>query len=319
MALAPRDPAGLQAFATAVSSPASPEFRQYLSVGQFAARFGASPAAIAAVQGALTADGLSVGAPTANDLTLSVWGSAAVVERAFSVSESEAQVAGRSVYLNDQAPVLPSSIAGYVQGVVGLDDVTLPQPQQLVRRVARRRSAVVLDRGSVRRAHVGSGSPAAQAIGSGPAPCAAASQAAAAGNDFGGPGSGYTADEIAGAYGLSSSYPGDEGQGQTVALFEQQAYSLSDVQTYLACYGIVGQASITNVNVDGGPAVFNPATDDDGEAALDIEQVMGLAPKANIEVYQAPETSTSALDIMNAMASQDTAKVISTRGGSVRR
>ena len=53
VALEPQDPSGLAAYATEVSTPGSPLFRDYLSVGQFAQRFGATPAQIAAVQSAL--------------------------------------------------------------------------------------------------------------------------------------------------------------------------------------------------------------------------------------------------------------------------
>jgi len=38
-----RDTAGLQAFARGVSTPGSPSYREYLSIPQVAARFGARP------------------------------------------------------------------------------------------------------------------------------------------------------------------------------------------------------------------------------------------------------------------------------------
>ncbi|MGO9754049.1 MAG: putative Ig domain-containing protein [Solirubrobacteraceae bacterium] len=319
VALEPQDPAGLQALATAVSTPGSPVFRQYLTVDEFAQRFGATPAAISAVDSALSADGLKVGTPTANDLTIPVTGSAAQVEHAFSVSESQAQVSGRTVYLNDQAPVLPSTVAGYVQGVIGLDDVTQPQPQQLVRLHVRRPKSLLVRRSkSLRRAHAASSSPLAQAIGSGPGPCSEAASQAAAANQYGGSGLGYTADEVAAMYGMGSYYPSDEGQGQTVALVELGPTQTSDIGTYQACYG--NSASVTDVNVDGGPGTYTPGQpgqDDDGEATLDIDQILGLAPKASILVYQAPEVSdpTALGDILTAIASQDTAKVISSSWG----
>jgi hypothetical protein len=45
-----RDSAGLSAFVSAVSDPRSPTFRRYLSVDQFAARFGAAPSTISMVR-----------------------------------------------------------------------------------------------------------------------------------------------------------------------------------------------------------------------------------------------------------------------------
>src|SRR5690242_12415770 len=41
--LQPRDPAALQAYATAVSTPGSPQYRDYITPAQFAERFGARP------------------------------------------------------------------------------------------------------------------------------------------------------------------------------------------------------------------------------------------------------------------------------------
>src|SRR5271167_2500489 len=44
VALSPRDPAALDAFVQAVSTPGSPEYHHYLAPGQFAARFGPTAA-----------------------------------------------------------------------------------------------------------------------------------------------------------------------------------------------------------------------------------------------------------------------------------
>src|SRR6185437_11503206 len=160
----------------------------------------------------------------------------------------------------DRAPRVATQIAGGVQAVLGLDDVARPVPQDAVRLV----------RGAVRR-------PAARvrAVGSGPAPCAGAANAAA--------GMGYTADQIASAYGIGSYYPSDTGAGQTVALVEFEAYDPNDIAAYQQCYGT--STAISNVEVDGGPGAFSG---NDDESGLDIEQVIGLAPGASVRVYQAP-------------------------------
>ncbi|WP_246136675.1 protease pro-enzyme activation domain-containing protein, partial [Leekyejoonella antrihumi] len=59
--LAQRDPAGLEQLATAVSTPTSPRYRQYLTAGQVGAMFGPTPATIQAVRTALEAAGLTTG------------------------------------------------------------------------------------------------------------------------------------------------------------------------------------------------------------------------------------------------------------------
>jgi subtilase family serine protease len=301
IALEPRDPAGLQALASAVSTPGSPGYRHYLSVPEFAARFGATPQQIQSVQSALRAEGLSVGRTRANDLMIPVTGTAAQVEKAFSVSESQVALpGGRVAFANTQAPALPSSAARYVQGVIGLANVALAKPQGLAVHGSRPSSSPGVEGASASRGQAAR----AQAIGSGPAPCSDAS----AQDDFG-----YTADEIAGAYGLDSFYAnGDKGAGETVALYEQESYQATDIATFQSCYGT--NATVSNVDVDGGPGTFNRATDDDAEAALDIEQVIGLAPKANVLVYQGPPDASPA-DIIGAIVSDDQAQVISSSWG----
>ncbi len=290
-----RNPQALESFATAVSTPGDPRYHRYLTVGEFATRFGSTAARIAAVEKVLRAGGLEVGRPNANDLTLPVLGSASRVEHALSVSLARGQIAGRTAYANEQPPALPVTIAPYVQGIIGLDDVTPDQPAGIA--MASGRTALAR---SAARPHVDTGG--------GPQPCSAAITAQASHEGS------LTADEVATAYSFSGLYgAGDLGAGQTVALLEQEPYDPTDIAAYQACYQT--SASITNVNVDGGPGTYQapPAGSGDAESALGIEQVIGQAPKANILVYQGPDTST--VDILSAIVSQDLAKVIASSYG----
>jgi hypothetical protein len=288
VALKPGDPGALHAFATAASTPGTPQYGHDLTVPQFARRFGASQAQLASVSAALRASGLHVGAPTANHLTIPVSGTVSQVQKAFSVTETQVRLPGGAVaFTNDRAPRLAARIARGIQVILGLDDVARQQPQEQLRpRAAGHRTPAA-------RAH---------AIGSGPAPCAAAAGVSTTRG-------GYTADQIAGAYGLGSYYPSDEGAGQTVALVEFEASDPSDIATYEQCYGT--GTSVASVNVDGGPGPFSG---NDDESALDIEQVIGLAPRANVLVYQAPATASQAA-VLDAIASQDAATVVSSSWG----
>ncbi len=122
----------------------------------------------------------------------------------------------------------------------------------------------------------------------------------------------YTADQLASAYGLSGLYgAGDQGAGQTVALFELEPNRTSDIAAYQSCYAT--SASVNYVKVDSGAGNGSGS----GEAALDIEDVIGLAPQANILVYQGPNRNANTLlDTYNAIISQDRANVISTSWGA---
>jgi len=292
VALRPRDPAALAAFASAVSTPGSDVYRDYITPGQFRQRFGPTTAQIAAVQSSLRAHGLSPGRATANGLAIPIRATAGQAADAFSLSFSRVAESGRRVaFASTAPPLLDPSVAGLVQGVVGLDTLSPPQPLAV-----RPRAGFAVHR-AVR--HVVTG---------GPQPCAAATAAA--------PGQGaYTADEIASAYRFSGLYAGgDEGAGQTVAVYELEPYLPSDVAAYQACYGT--NASVTDVAVDGGAGSGAGS----GEAALDIEDLIGLAPKANVIVYEGPNENSGApgagpYDTYNEIISQDQAKVITTSWG----
>ncbi len=116
-----RDAAGAAAFATGVSTPGNPLFRQYLTPAQFAAKFGAKPADYATVKAWAKAQGLTPGEVFAARTVLPVTGSAAAIEAAFGVQLNNYKDAtGRIFYQADAAPVLPAAISGLVSGVVGL-------------------------------------------------------------------------------------------------------------------------------------------------------------------------------------------------------
>ena len=66
-----------------------------------------------------------------------------------------------------------------------------------------------------------------------------------------GEGAALTADQIASAYGFSGLYQaGDQGQGQTIALYELEPNDPGDIAAFQSCYGT--QASVSYVPVDGG-------------------------------------------------------------------
>lgn len=293
VALEPRDPAALERFATEVATPGSPLYGQYLSVPGFAQRFGATPAAIAAVRGALAARGLEAGPVAANSLSLPVQATAAEAESAFGLSIDRVRTAtGGVAFANDRAPALPAAAAPLVQGVVGLDDLA-----------ERHRKDGAGSAGSPLRAPQTAAPKAPAVVTGGPQPCHEALEFQEAEG-------GYTADQIASAYQLDDFYKaGNFGAGQTVALLEQEAYGQADIDAYRNCFGI--DAELTKVEVEGGAPPYKKG--DDGESALDIEQVMGLAPAAKVVVYEGPNPSE--VQILSKWLEEDTAKVMSSSWG----
>lgn len=289
VALAPRDPAALANFASAVSKPGSPLYRHYLAPGQFGARFGATPATIAAISATLTARGLHVGTASSSGMSIPVTGTVAEASAALHTSFKNYRLrSGRHGLANVETPKLPAAIARNVQGFVGLNQLTraLSRPAT--------RSAEAVDTVE---------SPAAAgAVSTGPTPCTAATNAATAT-------SAYTAPQVAQHYGLDALYATTKGQGATVALFELEPFDPADVAAYQACYETHTAVSLRLV--DGGAGTGSGT----GEAALDIEEVIGLAPQTNVVVYEAPNDGAGVYDELREIANDDTAQVISDSWG----
>jgi subtilase family serine protease len=215
VALAPRDPAGLAAYAAAVSTPGSPSYRDYLSVARFRARFAPSTATVSAVAGSLRAHGLVPGSLSANGLGLHVSGPAGSVTKAFGTAlERIALPDGRSGYVNTSAPAIDSTIAPAVQAVAGLDSVGLPKPKSSPRAIA----------------HAGGN-------------CSGMNPA----------GGGFTINQIAGVYGFNQiRASGNFGAGQNIALYELETNTPADIDNFQQCFG--SAAGVSYETVDGGPA-----------------------------------------------------------------
>jgi hypothetical protein len=293
LALIPRDQAALDAFVAAVDTPGSPRFRQYLQPGQFASAFGPAAATIASTRSWLTSTGLHVGATSPDGLLVPVTASVATMERALDVSVVNARLAsGRESRFVTTAPAVPASLASSVQGVIGLTTVALARPQ-IVPATGRTRAG-----GGATTSH-GSASPRSVAVPhAGPVACASA---AASG--------GYTAEQIAGTYGLSDLYArGLTGSGQRIGVYELEQYSPGDIAAYQSCYGLTN--SVTDINVDGGATGSQS-----GEAALDIEDALGLAPGADVTVYSGPQAGGGPVQTYDRMVTDDTAKVLTTSWG----
>ncbi|HLI59846.1 MAG TPA: S53 family peptidase [Solirubrobacteraceae bacterium] len=295
VALAPSDPAALAGYAQQVSDPSSPLYRHYLSVAQFAARFGAGAAEVASVRSALTQAGVSVGAVASNGLSLSASGTAAEIDDAFGTALERVTLPdGTSAYADVTNPTLPAAAAAAVQAVAGLDTLPAAAPQGL------RRAPAASARAAAR--------PRSTTSAAGPSSCSSENAAG-----------GYTAAEIGSAYGMDGQWnAGNLGAGSTVALVELAPYHASDVSSYQTCDGT--SAQVSNIAVDGGAAnCWRSGPNYDPECGLedvlDIEDVAGLAPGATIDVYEGPNTIAGLLDVYRAIVQAD-APIVSTSWGA---
>ncbi|MDQ6688061.1 MAG: S53 family peptidase [Actinomycetota bacterium] len=110
----------------------------------------------------------------------------------------------------------------------------------------------------------------------------------------------YTPPQLAAIYDMPA---GTDGTGQTVALIELGGgFAQPDLDTYFTGLKLP-TPTVRAVGVDG--AANQPGQDPqgaDGEVLLDIEVVGGVAPKADIVVYFAPNTDAGFLDAVSQAA-----------------
>ena len=294
IALKPRNQAALDGFIGDIYDPTSPNYKHFLTPAEFTSRF-LDPSARAQVDDFLLSQGLQVhdsGLGTVIDAS----GTVAQVQQAFHVHIGNYQTSAGTFYASNLTPALPTAIAGLVQGIAGLDNLPAAQPQIM------------------HPTPKPSGSSAAIASNATPQGCSGATGVAGADGA-------YVPNEFASAYDFTG--VGNQGQGQTVALFEGDDYLFSNIQTFATCFGIsvsngspvAGSVTVQRKPVDGG--VAGPSgTDGQSEVELDMETVLGLAPKlAALQVYEAPGTQVGLVDEYQQMANDDGARIISSSWG----
>ena len=286
--LASKDPAGLAAYATAVSTPGGDLYGQYLSPAEVEARFGPSSEGIKAVKAWLTGAGLTV--TEVNDEIggyIATSGAVEAAGQAFNVTFGTfLGPDNKDERAPEQDATVPAVLAPHVLTVSGLDTAghrmkpfdTLPPP--------------------------GPNSWSAP-------PCSNFYGEKIALNEpwaYGVPQAwticGYTPSQIRGAYQVTGS--GMTGKGQTVAIVDAYALAtmLSDANEYAKTTGdqpfAPGQytESLASNFTLTGPNDCN-AQGWYGEEALDVEAVHGQAPDAKV-VYVGAASCTDS-DLLNAL------------------
>jgi subtilase family serine protease len=285
------DPSAVASFIASLSDRGSPSFHHFLSARQFGPLFGPSLSEVAVVDAVLRSDGLDPGQVTPDRLIIPLTAPASVIDRAFHVGLMSFRLpGGRRAFTTSSPPSISAALSSDVQGVIGLSDVDGPQS--------------LLARSGVAVKAAASSSSGVHPMAAGPTPCAAAKAAAKATGSF-------TANELASYYDMTPLYSlGNFGQGVRVALVEFQSDLPADIAAYQACYGT--SATVNYIKVDGGAGSGAGS----GQAALDIETVIGLAPSATIDVYQGLDsTDAYTVDVYSKIITDDVDQVISTGWG----
>jgi hypothetical protein len=116
-----RDEAAAQLTAQAVSTPGSSSYRHFLTPAQFRQQFAPTQSSVAAVQKFLQDAGFSVVNTPGNNRFVAAEGTVTQAQAAFSVELGEYATSGKTLRAPESAVSVPSTLAGIVQGVTGLD------------------------------------------------------------------------------------------------------------------------------------------------------------------------------------------------------
>src|SRR4029077_19864164 len=120
VAVPPRDEAGLNSMLAAIYDKNSPQYRHFLTTGQFDARYAPTPADRDAVAKFLSSNGLTV-VPSGSPFLVRATGSSATVQSTFHTTLNTFKDSHGTSYFANSTPVyLPTSIAGAALGVIGL-------------------------------------------------------------------------------------------------------------------------------------------------------------------------------------------------------
>lgn len=270
--------AELDSLISQLYDPSSPQYHHYLSSKEFTNRFEPSQADYDKVVAWAKANNLTVIATPANRHIVDVQGKVSDINRALHVTMRQYQhpTENRTFYAPDHEPTVDLGVQ--LLHINGLDNYARPHTQM--------RHRPASETAMVARASSGSG-----------------------------PSGDYLPSDIRAAYYGSGSLTGS---GQTAAIFSYDGYQTSDLSGYYSATGASDPGvPVNNVLVNGfNGACTNPSTGSsscsDGEQILDIANLAGMAPGlTQILFYE----GTSAGDILNQMASDDKASVITSSWG----
>ena len=276
-----RDQGGLRQYVQALYTPGSYLYHRYLRPAEFARLYGPTERDVASVTNYLHSQDLQVTRAIPGQQVIDFNGTVAQVERAFGVQINMYRARnGRTFYANSSAPRVPLALRSLITNINGLSDAAVRgRPPLPPRPVQNGRSPRVVN-------CPGPGNSSAQYL---------------------------LPSQFATAYNFTSAYSsGLHGEGQSIALFELDSYTASDISNYQACYDSNAPTRINTQLIDGGAG---PQGAGALEVELDMDAVLGMLPGLmNLFVYEAPNTDTGYNDEW-AQILADNIPVVSTSWG----
>lgn len=286
-----RHEAELENYVRQTATPGSANFQKFLTTAQFAERYGATDAQIAKVQGYLGQHGLQ-GELLDNHMVISVRGTIGQFSQLFGtpVHNYVSRKTGQRFHRPARPLVMPVGLGDNVILASGLSNEWHYVPHHTSK----------LPVTNLQLANP-------------PTTLSAQARTAAAGNPTatGVPGQ-YTVGDVANMYNINPLYQrGITGKGSTLAIVTLATFDPADAEDYWAAIGLDTKPNrITQVHVDGGGG-----TNGADETTLDVQQAGGLAPQANIIVYDAPNAGSGFVDAFARAVSDNQADSISASWG----
>jgi subtilase family serine protease len=278
-----KDPKGAAEFARRVSTPDDSLYGKFLNPEQFGAAYGPSDSDYEAVKTWVTQHGLSLNEISRSHTTLSVRGTVAQFQTLFGNSiENYRGPDGRTFFSASTAPNIPAEIATRLSGVVGLSNYAGFVPM-----VVRKPAQAVPAENKIRTDSAGGS----------------------------GPGGAYSAADLRTAYSIPAHLSPQK--TQTVALFEQGGFAMSDIKKYETQNGLPN-VPVTVHKVNGYGGGINDLNVE-LEAVLDIDMVIGINPNVQeVQVYEDGDDpfGVALLDALTAMANDNAAQTISISYGT---
>lgn len=281
--------ADLKAFVASTVNPSSANYHQFITPAQFAARYGQSEATVQQVKAYLEANGLTVNQVFNNNLVIMASGTNAQLSNLFGTAiHSFTAPSGDSFQRPTSAVNLPAALQGVVASVHGLSTEARFRPYSRLAPAELR--ATTLAKGSVSASRTAS--PAAAPV-------------------FGNPGT-YSVKDVAARYNVNPLYAqGVTGAGVTLGIMTFAKFTTADATNYWNAVGITRTGTLTVTNAGSGTIGSNGAS----ETGLDVEQSGGLAPAANIIVYQAPNTDAGSIALYSKAITDNKADTLSISWG----
>lgn len=267
--------AELEALTSAQADPDSPLYQRFLTPAQFANYFSPTAAEYGRVVSSLKRGGFTITHTFPNRTVIDAVASAPVAARYFSTEiHSVVTRDGRRTYTNVRPVAVPAEIRDVVFSVVGLNAVGRMRPAYRFAPNSRR--------------HI-----AAPAVSPDAAPIF-------------GPDGGYGPLVFIKSYNLPAS-KGFTGSGHASGVATDADFLDSDLNSFLAYFhrNRTGPAT-KRVLVDGGPPPGNGP--DSIETALDVEQIVSIAPGTALYVYEVTydePTNANFIDIFNQVVTDD--------------